>query len=172
MEPMKRRPETDELIEYLESLTPGTMFSLTDLEAHTNWKQKDRHLLQSALRYLQNSGQQFQAIRGYGYEKLKPDNGITHIRRYHNAKVMRDTDRMDRKIHGMNPASMSPYGRKQLEMAQSELLCRQHAEAQFHQATIDEKVARKRLREQERRRKAESAQTMAFLQYAKDNNVG
>lgn len=169
---MKRRPETEALIQYLESRPVGRIISYSELAQETNWNPEDRHLLQAAIDILQRSGQQFRTIRGYGYEKLPDDHGITHIRRLHNARAMRDTERMDRKVSSMNPANLSPSGQRELDLAQQEIFCRHQAEAGFHNSAVDERIARKRLRLQQRQNKEQAKEISAFVQLAKAQKLG
>lgn len=169
---MQLHEQTARLITYLQKVPVGSIISYGELSAQCEWDPGSKHLLLSAIQILYRQGIQFRSVRGVGYERLDPNSGVKHIRRYHNARAMRDTERMGSKINGVNPANLARDGRYQFQQAQTELVVRQRAEQQFAQDSLDERVARRRLREQEERRKLEEANRLKILEEAKKHGWG
>lgn len=165
-------PATGRLIEYLRQVKGGSVVSFGELSANCDWNPRHKHLLYTALNILSREGVQFKAVRGVGYERLDPDDGVQHIRRYHNSRQVRCTDRMSRKVEGVNPASLGKEGRYHLSLAQQEVYIRLRAEEQLSNDSVDEQVTRKRLLEQERIRKLKEESNRKFIDYAKANNLG
>ena len=128
----QRLPETQRLIDYLSRVPYGESVSFDQISSDCaiDLDQK-RHLLNSSVKTLATEGVYFKSVRGFGYKRLHPDQGVDKVRTWHNGQQSRSTQKMSRQLTGANIGHLSPVGRKSLEAGLNEVWFRKEVESKL-----------------------------------------
>ncbi len=128
----QRLPETQKIIDYLSRVPYGETASFRDIasacEVDLSVK---RHLIDSSIKTLATEGVYFKSVRGTGYRRLHPDQGVDTVRKWHNGQQHRSTHKMSKQLNGANPSHLSPSGRKSLESGLNEVWFRKQVESKL-----------------------------------------
>lgn len=143
-----RRPETNALIDYLQSLAVGetaTFAAMTEVLSGQDSQVKHRHIVMSALDVLErDQGVFFKAVPDVGYVRLSHDEAVSFVRDRHKKRFKSDTNRFRSRIESIDPAKLlDSKSRQDYSMATAELSLREIACSQKTEGMLRQHVANK-----------------------------